>query len=185
VTTVQAGTVSAPAITTTGDTNTGIFFPAADTIAFAEGGAEAMRITSAGNLGIGTNAPDTLVHIQSAASGIIRAKIKATSTMVELKSHYTEAGLIKLLEECGIGRPSTFSSLIEKIQKRGYVMKEDVKGKKMKCVDFELLPDELQELQTEREFGGEKNKLVLQPLGTIVIDFLVTHFDSLFQYDFT
>ena len=112
-------------------------------------------------------------------------KIKATSTMIELKSHYTEAGLIKLLEECGIGRPSTFSSLIDKIQKRGYVMKEDVKGKKIKCVDFELLPDELQELQTEREFGGEKNKLVLQPLGKIVIDFLVTHFNSLFEYDFT
>ena len=112
-------------------------------------------------------------------------KIKATSTMIELKSHYTEAGLIKLLEERGIGRPSTFSSLIEKIQKRGYVMKEDVKGKKMKCIDFDLLPDELQELQTEREFGGEKNKLVLQPLGKIVIDFLVTHFNSLFEYDFT
>jgi len=112
-------------------------------------------------------------------------KIKATSTMIELKSHYTEAGLIKLLEERGIGRPSTFSSLIDKIQKRGYVMKDDVKGKKMKCVDFELLPDELQELQTEREFGGEKNKLVLQPLGKIVIDFLVTHFNSLFEYDFT
>jgi hypothetical protein len=54
VTTVQAGTVSAPAITTSGDTNTGIFFPAADTIAFAEGGAEAARITSAGALLVGT-----------------------------------------------------------------------------------------------------------------------------------
>jgi hypothetical protein len=53
VTTVQAGTVSAPAITTTGDTNTGIFFPAADTIAFAEGGAEAMRIDSSGNVLVG------------------------------------------------------------------------------------------------------------------------------------
>jgi hypothetical protein len=52
VTTVQAGTNSAPAITTTGDTNTGIFFPAADTIAFAEGGVEAMRIDSSGNLGL-------------------------------------------------------------------------------------------------------------------------------------
>jgi hypothetical protein len=56
VTTVQAGTVSAPAITTTGDTNTGIFFPAADTIAFSEGGSEAMRIDSSGNVGIGSGA---------------------------------------------------------------------------------------------------------------------------------
>jgi hypothetical protein len=53
VTTVQAGSVSAPAITTTGDTNTGIFFPAADTIAFAEGGAESMRITADGSVLIG------------------------------------------------------------------------------------------------------------------------------------
>jgi hypothetical protein len=51
---VPAGSVSAPAITTTGDTNTGIFFPAADTIAFTEGGAEAMRIDSSGNLLVGT-----------------------------------------------------------------------------------------------------------------------------------
>jgi hypothetical protein len=52
-----AGTVSAPVYSTTGDTNTGIFFPAADTIAFAEGGAEAMRINSSGNVGIGTTTP--------------------------------------------------------------------------------------------------------------------------------
>jgi hypothetical protein len=57
VTTVQAGTAALPAITTTGDTNTGIFFPAADTIAFSEGGAEAMRLDSSGNLGIGTTSP--------------------------------------------------------------------------------------------------------------------------------
>jgi hypothetical protein len=53
VTTVQAGSAGAPAITTTGDTNTGIFFPAADTIAFAEGGVEAMRLNASGNLGLG------------------------------------------------------------------------------------------------------------------------------------
>jgi hypothetical protein len=73
-----AGTVSAPVYSTTGDTNTGIFFPAADTIAFAEGGAEAMRIDSDGNVGIGSTSPSTFndaatggrnVVIQSTGSG--------------------------------------------------------------------------------------------------------------------
>ena len=64
-----AGTVSAPSIFPTGDTNTGIFFPAADTIAFAEGGAEAMRIDSSGNVGIGTTSPNARLEIlQSGAT---------------------------------------------------------------------------------------------------------------------
>jgi hypothetical protein len=65
VTTVQAGTVSLPAITTTGDTNTGIFFPAADTIAFTEGGAESMRIDSSGNVGIGIASPVYKLHVNT------------------------------------------------------------------------------------------------------------------------
>jgi hypothetical protein len=65
--TVAAGTVSDPAITTTGDTNTGIFFPAADTIAFSEGGAEAMRIDSSGQLGIGTTSPSSVLNVKSSA----------------------------------------------------------------------------------------------------------------------
>jgi hypothetical protein len=60
-----AGTVSLPSITTTGDTNTGIFFPAADTIAFTEGGTEAMRITSDGNVGVGQDTPSTKFEIKT------------------------------------------------------------------------------------------------------------------------
>jgi hypothetical protein len=65
--TVDAGAVGTPSITTTGDTNTGIFFPAADTIAFSEGGAEAMRIDSSGNVGIGTTLPAGKLDVRGAS----------------------------------------------------------------------------------------------------------------------
>jgi hypothetical protein len=70
VTTVQAGTALLPAITTSGDTNTGIWFPAADTIAFTEGGVESMRISSAGNVGIGTSAPSAKLDLSDATNPV-------------------------------------------------------------------------------------------------------------------
>jgi len=112
-------------------------------------------------------------------------KIVSKVSIKDLKSHYTEAKLVQLLEENGIGRPSTFSSLIEKIQERGYVKKDNVAGKKIKCVDYELVKNELSEIATEREFGNEKNKLVIQPLGILVLEFLIQHFEKLFDYEYT
>ena len=112
-------------------------------------------------------------------------KIHAKVTLKELKQHYTEAKLVQLLEEKGIGRPSTFSSLIEKIQDRGYVKRENVKGKMLSCKDFELENDEITEHETKREFGNEKNKLVIQSLGIMVIEFLIQHFSDLFNYEYT
>lgn len=112
-------------------------------------------------------------------------KIVSKVSVKDLKSHYTEAKLVQLLEERGIGRPSTFSSLIEKIQERGYVKIDNVKGKKLKCVDYELVKDELEEIEDEREFGNEKKKLVIQPLGVMVLEFLLKHFDKLFNYEYT
>ena len=112
-------------------------------------------------------------------------KIVSKVSMKDLKTHYTEAKLVQLLEQNGIGRPSTFSSLVDKIQERGYVKKDNVKGKSIKCVDFELTEDELVETENMREFGNEKGKLVIQPLGLLVIEFLIDKFDSLFEYKYT
>jgi hypothetical protein len=84
---LASGSVSAPSLSVTGDTNTGLFFPAADTIAFAEGGTEAMRINSTGNLGLGTSSPNfngsigTVCHINNAASD--------AGTTVWAINHYT------------------------------------------------------------------------------------------------
>jgi len=112
-------------------------------------------------------------------------KIISKVTMKDLKTHYTEAKLVQLLEQRGIGRPSTFSSLIEKIQERDYVKKEHIKGKTITCTDFELENDEITEIETKREFGNEKNKLVIQNTGNMVLEFLIKTFNSLFEYEYT
>jgi DNA topoisomerase-1 len=112
-------------------------------------------------------------------------KITSKVTIKNVKMHFTEARLIQLLEEKGIGRPSTFAMLVDKIQERGYVKKDDVKGKSITVKDFELENDEISEIETMREFGNEKNKLILQPLGKIVMEFLDKHFIDLLNYDFT
>jgi DNA topoisomerase-1 len=112
-------------------------------------------------------------------------KVTSKVTIKNVKMHFTEARLVQLLEDKGIGRPSTFSMLIDKIQERGYVKKQDVKGKTVTVKDYELENDEISEVEGTREFGNEKNKLVLQPLGKIVIEFLDKHFLELLNYDFT
>ena len=112
-------------------------------------------------------------------------KITATLTIKDSKSHYTEAKLVKLLEENGIGRPSTYSSLIDKIQTRGYVKKTNIKGIKKKCMEFELTDNKISKYEIEKEFNNEKGKLVIQPLGILVLEFLINNYDNLFNYEYT
>lgn len=129
----------------------------------------------------------SFTYLQSLKNGSIIEYKKITSvvSIKDMKSHYSEARLVQLLEEKGIGRPSTYSSLIDKIQQRGYVSKQNVEGKKIKCIDFELIDDELSEKESERVFGNEKNKLVLTPIGSDVCEFLYKFYDDLFKYDYT
>jgi len=111
--------------------------------------------------------------------------IESTVSAEHLNHHYTEASLIKKLEEIGIGRPSTFAFIVETIQERGYVKKQDIDGKKVECTEFKLRETTVEILKKEKAFGNEKNKLVIQPTGVITVEFLIQHFQNLFSYDYT
>jgi DNA topoisomerase-1 len=117
---------------------------------------------------------------------LIYKKIEAKNILKDLKQHFTEARLVQLLEEKGIGRPSTFASLIDKIVERKYVEKQNIEGKTVECLDF-LLDDKrkINEVPCTKEFGNEKGKLVIQPLGIIVIEFLIKYFNTFFDYSYT
>jgi DNA topoisomerase-1 len=111
--------------------------------------------------------------------------ITATERFSKPAPRYTEASLVKDLEELGIGRPSTYAPTIGTIQKRGYVVKESREGVKR---NFEVLQlkDEKINIQTKSEVTGtEKNKLFPTDIGSVVTDFLMKNFDHIMDYNFT
>ena len=112
-------------------------------------------------------------------------KIVCKNTFIEGIPHYTESSLIKKLEMSGIGRPSTFSSLIEKIQERKYVIKTNINHPKIDCTDYEMTENKIQEIKLQKEYPSEKNRLLIQPIGVQVIDFLFEDYSHLFEYEYT
>jgi DNA topoisomerase-1 len=112
-------------------------------------------------------------------------KIEAIERFSQRPFRFTEASLVKQLEELGIGRPSTYAPIISTIQLRGYVVKEDRPGISRDYNIISLVNNIIkQETKTEM-FGVEKNKLFPTDIGMIVNDFLVTHFKEILDYNFT
>ena len=112
--------------------------------------------------------------------------MQALQRFTKPSSRFSEAALVKKLEELQIGRPSTYASTIGTIQKRGYVIKEDREGKERKFNTLHLQPDGsiLEEENTEMA-GSERAKLFPTDIGTVVTDFLQEHFPSIMDFQFT
>ncbi len=112
-------------------------------------------------------------------------ELTATERFTKASARYTEASLVKKLEELGIGRPSTYAPTISTVQKRGYVLKEAREGVERKYKVVVLKGGKI-EGETKTEItGAEKNKLFPTDIGLLVTDFLVTNFATILDYNFT
>jgi DNA topoisomerase-1 len=112
-------------------------------------------------------------------------KITATQRFSRPPARYTEASLVKKLEELGIGRPSTYAPTISTIQKRGYVDKPQLEGTKRNYKQYTFTRDKVSEKQLSEITGADKNKLVPADIGIVVNDYLVDHFEQIMDYGFT
>ncbi|MBE16410.1 MAG: DNA topoisomerase I [Cytophagaceae bacterium] len=111
--------------------------------------------------------------------------ITATQRFTRPPYRYTEASLVKKLEELGIGRPSTYAPTITTIQNRKYVEKGSVDGKERQYDVLTLKDGSLSEKQHIETVGSDKGKLVPTDVGMVVNDFLVNHFENILDYNFT
>jgi len=121
----------------------------------------------------------------SVDSALNMRKIDAVQRFSKSAPRYTEASLVKKLEELGIGRPSTYAPVISTIQKRGYVIKEDRDGKERKFTQYTLSDNKITKAAKTEIFGKEKSKLFPTDIGMIVNDFLLKYFDTIMDYNFT
>jgi DNA topoisomerase-1 len=116
---------------------------------------------------------------------LLNNNITATERYTRAASRYTEASLVKKLEELGIGRPSTYAPTISTIIARTYVEKGNLEGVERKYTQLTLMANKVDEKILKENTGSDKGKLVPTDIGTIVNDFLVKNFAAILDYNFT
>jgi DNA topoisomerase-1 len=116
---------------------------------------------------------------------LLNKYITATQRYTRPPYRYTEASLVKKLEELGIGRPSTYAPTISTIQNRNYIEKGTVEGVEREYTQLTLTEGKVEDKKLTEKVGSDKGKLVPTDIGMIVTDFLVNHFESILDYNFT
>ncbi|GAA0871432.1 type I DNA topoisomerase [Gangjinia marincola] len=128
---------------------------------------------------------DGLLPTMKIGESLLNQGIKATERFTRPPSRFTEASLVKRLEELGIGRPSTYAPTISTIINRNYVEKGTVDGVERKYAQLTLKNDTVKETELSEMVGSDKGKLVPTDIGMVVNDFLVNHFGKILDYNFT
>ena len=112
-------------------------------------------------------------------------EIKATQRYTRPPARFTEASLVKRLEELGIGRPSTYAPTISTVQKRGYVVKDEIEGKSRSYDVLILKDNQIDKEKLTENYGADKNKLHPSDIGRVVTEFLIEHFSEIMDFGFT
>jgi DNA topoisomerase-1 len=128
---------------------------------------------------------DVILPLVSEGQTLPRTALGATEVFSRPPARYSEASLVKALEENGIGRPSTYAPTISTIQAREYVIKADVEGVERKVETLTLENDVVVETPKTEATGADRNKLLPTALADVTTDFLVKHFPTVVDYDFT
>ena len=132
-----------------------------------------------------TENDDKLLPKVSVGEALDYKKIEATQKFSRPSARYTEAGLVKKLEELGIGRPSTYAPTIQTIQNREYVDKREILPQQREIMKMVLVKSDLKKEILTENFGGDKNKFVPTDIGEVVTDFLTSNFAEILDYGFT
>lgn len=126
-----------------------------------------------------------LLPLMKIGESVKAEEVIARERFSQRPARYTEASLVKRLEELGIGRPSTYAPTIQTIQKREYVIKRSVEGEERKYQELKLKGDKLTSHNKKEVYGVDKNKLFPTDTGLVVTDFLVEQFPKVLDYNFT
>lgn len=133
----------------------------------------------------GSQGGEALIPPLKAKDALMSKSIQAVQRYSQRPPRYTEASLVKRLEELGIGRPSTYAPTITTIQNRNYVVKEDRQGIERQFIQLELAKGQIKESVKTEVSGTEKAKLFPTDIGMVVTDFLMEYFDQIMDYNFT
>ena len=128
---------------------------------------------------------DTLLPDVTPGQSLTLDALKATETFSRSPARYSEATLVRKLEELGIGRPSTYAPTISTIQTRGYVEKQDLEGQERDVTELLLENGAVTTTKTPTLYGADRGKLVPTGIAEVTTDFLVKYFPSIVDYDFT